>query len=105
MHRLPILLDGRLVCYKRQNAGYRHKELLQSKVRYGAVILVDGGEGKMEKALSTSRILLNVMKTEFKGLIYFSGTDSSGSSPPELDIALQGEIEKLARVLCCNSRS
>lgn len=83
---------------------FRHKELLKNKVRYGAVILVDGGEGKKDRALSTSKILLNVMNADFKGLIYFSGTDISGSSAPVPGIQVQAEIERMAKVLNSSDR-
>lgn len=78
---------------------FRNEEMLQPKDRFGAVILVDGGEGIYENALAMGKRLLKVMGAEYKAFIYYSGTDKAKPQNPLEDSATVEKINKLAELL------
>lgn len=55
---------------------FRNTEMLSVKKRNGALILVDGGDGYADNAVSMGKSLLRKMKSEFIGAVYFSGTEN-----------------------------
>ena len=75
---------------------FRKEIVLKNKLRYGAVILVDGGDGCMDTALTTGKRLLRIMGTEFKKLIYFSGTDKIELISPLNNKKIQKSIKELS---------
>jgi multimeric flavodoxin WrbA len=77
----------------------RNDAPMRRKKRYGALILVDGSYGYKDIALSTGKRLLRSMGTEFKGLVYFSGTDKLGAGNPLDDAGTMRSIVELAGVL------
>jgi multimeric flavodoxin WrbA len=78
---------------------FRNDEVLQPKDRFGAVILVDGGEGVYENALAMGKRMLRIMSAEYKELIYYSGTDKEKPQNPSDDSETVDKIKKLADLL------
>jgi Multimeric flavodoxin WrbA len=78
---------------------FRKEIVLQERSRYGAVILVDGGDGFMDTALAMGKRLLRNMGAEFKDLIYFSGTDKTESTNPLSDNTVMESTRRLADLL------
>jgi multimeric flavodoxin WrbA len=78
---------------------FRKEIVLHEKLRYGATILVDGGDGYTDAALAMGKRLLRNMGAEFVELIYFSGTDKTEPSDPLNDITIIESIKRLADLL------
>lgn len=75
---------------------FRHEPVLSEKTRYGAVILVDGGDGYMDTAMAMAKRLIRNMGGEFKDFVYSSGTNTI---PVEEDANAMEGISRLAKVL------
>jgi multimeric flavodoxin WrbA len=78
---------------------FRNEDVLQSQRRYGAIILVDGGDGYMDNAFAMGKRLLRNMGADFKELIYFSGTDKIEPQNPLMDMKTIHSITNLAYLL------
>lgn len=72
---------------------FRKIEALENKQRNGFVILVGGGDGKMDKALSTAKCLLSQM-----GAIYVDSAVSHNTNkiPASKDLATIKKIKQIA---------
>lgn len=69
-------------------AGYFRKEEPVGKVKKGAVILVGGGDGHMDRAYSTARILLHHMNCpEIHELVYSHNTNERPAITDEKAVA------------------
>jgi len=75
---------------------FRKENVLKDKLRYGVVILVDGGDGYVDTALAMGKRLLRTMGAEFKKLIYFSGTDKTESASPLDNNEMKQSIKELS---------
>ena len=75
---------------------FKNQPVLQKKVRKGAVILVDGGEGNKEQALAMGKRLLKIMGAEFQKQIHYSGTDQQGRENPMNDPDIVAAVKELA---------
>jgi multimeric flavodoxin WrbA len=94
-------LTGSLLCWASRlqyfwtSKNLRNEIVLEGKLRYGATILVDGGNGYMDTAFAMGKRLLRNMGAEFKELIYFSGTDKTEPTNPLNNITIMESINKL----------
>ena len=75
---------------------FRNQPVLKEKDRRGGIILVDGGDRYMEEALSLGKRLQRIMCAEYRGFLYFSGTDKTNPSMPESSTEINSGIERLA---------
>ncbi len=95
----PLLSWASRLQYLWVSEHFRKEPVLKSKIRFGALILVDGGDGYKDTALAMGKRLLRCMGTVFKELVYFSGTDKLEPSSPINDAKTMDEIMKLADIL------
>lgn len=95
----PLLSWASRLQYFWTSKNMRNEVVLQEKLRYGATILVDGGDGYMDTALAMGKRLLRNMGAEFKELIYFSGTDKTEPTNPLNDTSIIESIKGLADLL------
>lgn len=75
---------------------FRNTEMLSAKKRNGALILVDGGDGYADNALSMGKTLLRKMKAEFIGSVYFSGTENAPKNNTAVPEHILAEIKELS---------
>ena len=100
----PLLSWASRLQYFWAARNFRKEEVLRPKDRFGAVILVDGGEGIYENALSMGKRLLKIIRAEYKELIYYSGTDKDKPQNPLEDSETVDKIYKLAELLNRNAK-
>lgn len=79
---------------------FRKETVLLKKERYGGVILVDGGDGCIDTSLAMAKRLLRIMGAEYKGLVYFSGTDRIEPTLPGKET--MEDLHKLSDILSRN---
>jgi len=75
---------------------FRNEKVISDKPRKGGVLLVDGGNGYMEAALTMAKRLLHQMGAEYRDFVYFSGTDYTGPTLPDDNTAIMESIKRLA---------
>ncbi len=75
---------------------FRNTEMLSKKRRNGALILVDGGDGYVDNAMSMGQSLLRKMKSEFIGSVYFSGTENVPKNDTVVPEHILAEIKELS---------
>ncbi len=95
----PLLSWASRLQYFWTAKNFRNEIVLQKKSRYGAVILVDGGDGYMDTALAMGKRLLRNMGAEYKEMIYFSGTDKTEPADPMKDITMIDSIKRVSILL------
>lgn len=87
MSRLQYFYAARKFC---------NTEILSTKKRNGALILVDGGDGYADNAMSTGKSLLRKMRSEFVGSVYFSGTENVPKNDTVVPEHILAEIKELS---------
>ena len=75
---------------------FRNTEMLSAKKRNGALILVDGGDGYVDNAMSMGKTLLRKMKSDFIGSVYFSGTENAPKNNTVVPKNILVEIKDLS---------
>lgn len=75
---------------------FRNTEMLSVKKRNGALILVDGGDGYTDPAMSMGKSLLRKMKSEFIGAVYFSGTENVKQNSTAVPLHILAEVKELS---------
>ena len=71
-------------------------EVLSQKQRSGALILVDAGEGYINTAMAMGKRLLRIMKADFIGSVYCSGTENVPKSDTIVPEHIFAEIKELS---------
>lgn len=74
---------------------FRKETVISEKPRNGGVILVDGGDGFADTSLAMAKRLLRTMGAEYKGLVFFSGTDKKQASLPQEDEKTMESLKNL----------
>lgn len=75
---------------------FRNTEMLSVRKRNGALILVDGGDGYVDNAMSMGEALLRKIKSEFIGSVYFSGTENVSKNDTVVPEHILAEIKDLS---------
>ena len=75
---------------------FRNTEMLSVKKRNGVLILVDGGDGYTDSAMSMGKSLLRKMKSEFIGAVYFSGTENVKQNSTAVPVHILAEVKELS---------